>query len=192
VSKYAPRGAPDRIRLEQLARAGATLREIAIELDRSIATVRYWLTRWDIARPDARRSRLDPATAPREVTRLCPRHGTATFRLDKRGTYRCVRCAQEGVAERRRRVKRILVQEAGGRCAECGYGACVAALQFHHVDRASKSFALSHEGLTRSLARAREEAQKCVLLCANCHAEVEVGVRSLEAPPGGFEPPRTD
>lgn len=33
--------------------------------------------------------------------------------------------------------------------------------------------------MTRSIERAREEAAKCVLLCANCHAEVEAGVRSL-------------
>ena len=101
-------------------------------------------------------------------------------------------CAQQRVAERRRRVKQILVEEAGGCCAECGYDRCCAALQFHHVDPSRKSFALSREGVTRSLDRAREEARKCVLLCANCHAEVEGGVRVLEAPRGGFEPPRTD
>jgi hypothetical protein len=46
------------------------------------------------------------------------------------------------VAERRRRVKRVLVEEAGGCCAACGYDACVAALQFHHLDPPTKSFAL--------------------------------------------------
>jgi hypothetical protein len=178
--------------LEKLARDGAPLREIAVALDRSIATIRYWLRRWEIPRRDARRSRVDPATAPREVPRACSRHGLTVFRLDKRGTYRCVQCSQERVAERRRRVKRILVEEAGGRCVECGYGECRAALQFHHLDPRTKRFALSHEGVTRGIDRAREEARKCVLLCANCHAEVEAGVRVLEAPPGGFEPPRTD
>jgi hypothetical protein len=192
VSKYAPRGAPDRARLEQLAGEGATLREIALAVDRSIATVRYWLTRWKIARRDARRARVDPATAPREMMRTCPHHGRVLFRLDARGTYRCPLCSQERVADRRRRVKLVLVEEAGGRCIECGYGVCPGALHFHHVEPRTKSFALSHEGVTRSLERAREEARKCVLLCANCHAEVEAGVRVLEAPPGGFEPPRTD
>jgi transposase len=192
VSKYAPRGAPDRAKLQELAERGASLREIALALDRSIATVRYWLRRWEIARRDARRSRVDPATAPREVMRTCKRHARTVFRLDARGTYRCVLCSQERVAERRRRVKRILVEEAGGGCAECGYGVCCAALQFHHLDPRTKSFSLAHEGVTRSLDRAREEARKCILLCANCHAEVEAGVRVLEAPRGGFEPPRTD
>jgi hypothetical protein len=117
VSKYAPRGAPDRARLEQLASEGAPLREIALSLDRSVATVRYWLRRWGITRRDSRLTRADPATAPREVMRVCRRHTRAVFRLDRRGTYRCVLCAQERVAERRRRIKRILVEEAGGRCA---------------------------------------------------------------------------
>jgi hypothetical protein len=49
------------------------------------------------------------------------------------------------------------------------------ALEFHHVELAEKRFSLSHRGVARSLARARDEASKCVLLCSNCHAEVEAG-----------------
>lgn len=192
VSKHAPRGAPNRTKLEELACQGATLREIAVALDRSVATVRYWLRRWEIARADARRTRVDPATAPREVMRVCSRHGRAVYRLDIRGTYRCVLCAQERVAARRREIKRTLVEEAGGCCAACGYDRFQAALQFHHLDPAEKSFGISSRGFSHGIDRAREEARKCVLLCGNCHAEVEAGVRVLEAPRGGFEPPRTD
>ena len=192
VSKNAARGAPNRTRLEALAREGATLREIALALDRSVATVRYWLQRWGISRADARRTRVDPATAPREVMRLCASHGRTVFRLDRRGTYRCVLCAQERVAERRRQIKRILVEEAGGSCAACGYDRSQAALHFHHLNPAGKEFGLSSRGLSHGIDRARQEARKCVLLCGNCHAEVEAGIRVLEAPRGGFEPPRTD
>jgi hypothetical protein len=35
----------------------------------------------------------------------------------------------------------------------------------------------------RALAAFREEAKKCVLLCANCHGEVEVGL--IASPPAG-------
>ena len=192
MSKYAPRGAPDRSQLQELARSDATLREIGLALDRSIATVRYWLRRWNIPRADARRLAFDPVTAPREVVRACRSHGRTVFRIDKRGTYRCVVCVQDRVAARRRQVKRMLVDEAGGRCHACGYDRLSAALHFHHVDPATKEFGLSARGLSRGLERARREAAKCVLLCANCHAEVEAGVRVLQAPRGGFEPPRTD
>jgi transposase len=188
AKKYARRGAPDRQQLEQLVAEGATLKEIATALERSTATVRHWLQRWGIERVDQRHNQLPP-DAPRDVEMSCPRHGLTRFRLDKRRSYRCLRCRQERVAERRRMVKRILVAEAGGCCNRCGYDRCIAALQFHHVDPSTKSFTVSNNGVTRSLERAREEARKCVLLCANCHAEVEAG---LEAPRGGFEPPRTD
>jgi hypothetical protein len=52
---------------------------------------------------------------------------------------------------------------------------------FHHVDPGEKAFAFSRHGVTRSLAAARAEAAKCVLLCSNCHAEVEAGTAKLPA-----------
>jgi 5-methylcytosine-specific restriction endonuclease McrA len=73
-------------------------------------------------------------------------------------------------------VKRILVDEAGGRCVLCGYDRYLGALEFHHVNPSEKSFQLGMGGLTRSIASMRAEAAKCVLLCSNCHAEVEGGV----------------
>jgi transposase len=201
AQRFARRGPPSRAQLEQLAAAGATLREMAEAADRSIATVRHWLRAWEIERarvPSPRRP-ADPSTAPRTAVLECAKHGTTAFRLDSRGSYRCCLCRQEAVASRRRRIKQILVEEAGGACAICGYDRSLAALQFHHVDPSTKRFALSQEGVTRSLDRARAEAAKCVLLCANCHTEVEAGhVRCPAAdgdprtPRGGFEPPRTD
>jgi hypothetical protein len=184
VNKYAPRGAPNRDELTRLAADGLTLRQMAGALDRSVATVRYWLERWQIGRADLRRRRAyDPATAPRESLRRCSRHGLTMFVLEGRGSYRCKLCRQEKVSDWRRKVKATLVEEAGGRCALCGYDRCQAALQFHHRDPAEKAFAISHQGLTRSLARVREEVRKCILVCANCHAELEGGYRDLEGAP---------
>jgi 5-methylcytosine-specific restriction endonuclease McrA len=83
------------------------------------------------------------------------------------------------VAVRRRKVKELLVHEAGGQCMLCGYDSYLGALQFHHLDPSEKQFHLGLRGITRSLERMRAEAAKCVLLCSNCHAEVEGGVRSI-------------
>ena len=80
---------------------------------------------------------------------------------------------------RRRRVKEILVAEAGGRCCLCGYDRYVGALQFHHIDPDSKGFGLAERGFARAIAKSRVEVAKCALLCANCHAEVEAGIRDL-------------
>jgi 5-methylcytosine-specific restriction endonuclease McrA len=116
---------------------------------------------------------------PRELIRECARHGWTDWIRTESGRYRCRRCRMEAVNARRRRVKEILVTEAGGACVLCGYSRYAGALQFHHVDPAEKSFALSSRGLARSLAKARAEMRKCVLLCANCHAEVEAGLATI-------------
>jgi hypothetical protein len=83
------------------------------------------------------------------------------------------------VQRHRRELKRVLVEDAGGECVLCGYDRALSGLHFHHVDRAQKEFALSRQGITRSLESARAEARKCVLLCSNCHAEVEAGAVRL-------------
>ena len=91
-----------------------------------------------------------------------------------------MRCRSERVAEHRRRLKRMLVAQAGGCCVVCGYDGHPAAFDFHHLDPSQKSFELSLRGVTRSARVLRAEARKCVLLCARCHAEVEAGVTSLD------------
>ena len=68
---------------------------------------------------------------------------------------------------RRIRIKSELIAERGGRCEACGYGRSVSALEFHHRVAATKEFSLG--GFLGSIDRARREAGKCVLLCANCH-----------------------
>src|SRR2546429_1544516 len=90
--------------------------------------------------------------------------------------YRRKRCRSEAVTRRRRKVKETLVAEAGGRCCVCGYDRCIGALEFHHLDPAAKTLGVSYGGLAHALATLRAETSKCVLLCANCHAEVENGV----------------
>src|SRR4051794_7841326 len=115
------------------------------------------------------------------LERVCATHGASVFARDANGTFRCTRCSSDAVSRRRRKLKEILVAEAGGRCVLCGYDGCARALAFHHVDPLTKRFGLAEGGLARSLARLREEGAECVLLCANCPAEVEAG---LATPPG--------
>jgi hypothetical protein len=52
-------------------------------------------------------------------------------------------------------------------CAKCGYNAHPAALDFNHLDPASKSFHIS--GGTYSREKLITEMEKCEVLCSNCH-----------------------
>ena len=182
--KYAAKGGIERETLEALIEQGASIGAIATELHRSSATVRHWLTRYGLqthATTRRRSARVAREAGEDVLEGSCEHHGTTRFWLDGRGRYRCLACRQEYVTRRRRKVKLILITEAGGRCALCGYDRYVGALQFHHRRREEKSFGLSDAGLARSLEAARAEARKCVLLCSNCHAEVEGGIASAPA-----------
>lgn len=176
--RHVAKGALRRDELATMVEAGLSTTQIAQELNRSKTTVRHWLKEYGLRTRRAERRVASKDHQPTLVL-ACSRHGTTLFRRRSKGGYRCARCRSEAVVRRRRKVKRLLVDDAGGRCCLCGYDRCIAALEFHHVVPAEKSFSLSHRGVARSLERARAEAAKCVLLCANCHAEVEAGLITL-------------
>ena len=156
---------------------GASYEDLAREAGVSRATIRAWVRDADL-RALRRHSPADARLA--RTLRACAKHGRTEFvQRSDGGGWRCVACRSEAVADRRRRVKDILIEEAGGACVLCGYDRCPGVLQFHHADPSTKRFAIAARGVARSLARARAEAAKCVLLCANCHAEVERGFADL-------------
>lgn len=86
---------------------------------------------------------------------------------------------KRAVTLRRRRLKELLVEYRGGKCIICGYNKCVWALDLHHIDDSTKEFGLSVRGLTRSWEKLKQEADKCVLVCANCHREIHASVTQL-------------
>ena len=169
--------------LEPLIEAGLTIEAIARRLGVSDSTAKKWLKRHGLKTHHAKRR--ETLTEMRdggkhEIELTCRKHGmTRHISVASERRLRCSKCRGEAVARRRRKVKELLVAEAGGACVLCGYSRHPAALQFHHVDPATKSFGLGVRGITRSIERLRIEAAKCVLLCANCHAELEVGAVAL-------------
>jgi len=178
----------DRDELEPLVVEGLTIEGIARRLGVSDSTAKKWLKRHGLrTRGAQRRKTLSEMReqGDRETQVICRKHGlTRHLSIASERRLRCSKCSAEAVARRRRKVKEMLVAEAGGACALCGYGRHLAALQFHHVDPSTKSFGLGVRGITRSLEKLRQEAAKCVLLCANCHAELEVGAVSLPVKSG--------
>lgn len=75
------------------------------------------------------------------------------------------------IVEYRRKLKVRMIAYKGGSCQICGYDKHPAALEFHHRNPADKKFKLSGNSLKFEAVRA--ELDKCDLLCANCHREVE-------------------
>ncbi len=183
--KHAAKGRLEQAQLEGLVEQGCTIAEIAEAVGRAKATVRHWLSVYGLKTKNGRGARSRMARkAARAAGKLtieldCHIHGLTEFILEGRGSYRCRRCRAERVSARRRRMKQILVAEAGGRCVICGYNRDPRALHFHHLDPQEKRFDVSRYGVTYSIEAARIEARKCVLLCGNCHSEVEGGITDL-------------
>lgn len=176
------------------------LRDPSSTLGRPIVTGRLFTQFHNFVRPTGehvfvrehrplvqRRGRPPSANRTRPVElRMCRKHGETEFAHYSSGAdgyrWKCKRCVGEAVTRRHQKLRRTLIEEAGGACVICGYARCVISLHFHHVDPATKSFSMT-VAVSKSLASFRTEAQKCVLLCANCHGEVEAGL--VPSPPAG-------
>ena len=76
----------------------------------------------------------------------------------------------QAVTIKRRAIKKMLIDYKGGKCEKCGYDKCMRALEFHHLNPNEKDFGLS-KNLSKSISALKAEADKCILLCSNCHAE---------------------
>ena len=63
----------------------------------------------------------------------------------------------------------MMVEYKGGSCIKCGYNKCIGALEFHHMDPSNKDFTLSHIKSGKFDDRVKNELDKCILVCANCH-----------------------
>ena len=71
-----------------------------------------------------------------------------------------------------RQRKRELVEYKGGRCERCDEEYHPNVFDFHHYDYSLKKFGVSQGNMQTSWANLIAEADKCHLLCANCHREV--------------------
>jgi hypothetical protein len=104
----------------------------------------------------------------------------STKRIELR-TYRDrAEYLKKAVTKRRRVLKLRAIETMGGACMICAYDKHPGVLDFHHVDPALKMFAISGGGFSRSWASIEIELKKCILVCANCHREIELGLHTKE------------
>jgi hypothetical protein len=98
-------------------------------------------------------------------------------RLAKGQNKRTV-CGSCSVSKRRWKNKIRLVKKLGGKCVKCGYDKHPAALHFHHTDPNTKSYEINSNKLL--LKDIDKEADKCILLCGNCHSIEHTNKELLE------------
>ena len=65
-----------------------------------------------------------------------------------------------------------LFEYMGGKCKHCGVDEhCPAIYDLHHVDPSTKDHSIA-KIMRRRWEVIKEEADKCILLCSNCHRKV--------------------
>ena len=83
----------------------------------------------------------------------------------------CKKCTSEKMRLSKLETKKYCVKYKGEKCQKCGYNKNYAALEFHHTDPAKKDFLISDVRVAKTKDKLHLELDKCLLLCANCHAE---------------------
>ncbi len=137
-----------------------TIREISNKLNRSIKAIKHKAARESLSR------KKRPHNKPKDKDHR-RKYDRDYYNKHKRKIYSK---KQEKILQFRKELKMML----GGKCNNCGYNKCLAALEFHH-NRGNKEAVVSKFIKNSSKQKALKESEKCILLCANCHRELHHG-----------------
>jgi hypothetical protein len=83
----------------------------------------------------------------------------------------CGKCGKRKWREQEKLERIRLRIRFGGKCAECGYNKCFAALHFHHLDATEKYKWTSKGKGGASLREIKKYPERFKLLCSCCHIE---------------------
>lgn len=124
--------------------------------------------------PFGQRFKPSSAESPNRICEICQK--PYFYKSGKGHTLKhCITCISR---ERRHQAKQKAIKFLGGKCEICGYHRCTRAMHFHHLDPSLKEFTISNY-CNASWDKIEKELKKCILLCGNCHTEVEDGITEL-------------
>ena len=127
----------------------------------------------------AGRQRIKQGLSVRDKT--CPKCGNNFTIIDsgynRKYCYNCVPKTAVSGAEVRQRIKQWSLDYKGRACQKCGYNRCLDALEFHHLNPLEKDFSISDRNVNSDWEAIKEELDKCILVCANCHREIHAEER---------------
>ena len=112
---------------------------------------------------------FDKSQSPEKQAIVC-KFCNKTYFYKKSAGATLTACNSCTTSLRKFKQKKKLVDIKGGQCSLCGYNKSITVLEFHHVD-SDKEFALSGN-YCRAFSSLLKEAEKCQLVCANCHREI--------------------
>lgn len=167
----------DKDKLSEYVEQGLSIRKIAEEFNCSYSNIRHWLGKHEL-KTTYERSFIPIEDREASKMKFCTLHNKEMlFVLRSNGRYVCKECHSKSASQRRSDKKNKFKAAYGGCCSDCGYEENWNALEFHHIDPAVKLIELSR--IWTSTEKAKAEAEKCKLLCRNCHSIEEYGYEPL-------------
>jgi len=100
------------------------------------------------------------------------------FKKNGRLTSHCKNCIAIKTLKNMQKVKQKCIEYKGGKCCICGYNRYQGALDFHHKDPQTKDLNLSYN--KHSFNKVKNELDKCILVCSNCHREIHGNKLNIE------------
>ena len=158
-----------------------SVNQIAKVVGKSANSITYWLKKFGLKTKHKSFKQIGVVDYGGE--RCCPKCKKVkpiTEFYKRRGkegaSVYCKACTNEQAVIRQRRLKQECIDYKGGSCQQCGYDKYNGALEFHHINPNEKDFnvgSLKSYSFTEKL---KQELDKCILLCSNCHREVHGGL----------------
>lgn len=161
---------------------GLSLRQIALDLNVSYNTIRYWAKKYGLKKKVQKQCIICLADLTGNQTKYCSNNCKAKAHYNK---HKSNPNSYHSQTLRGLKRKMLFIKELGAACEICGYNKNLAALEFHHKDPSTKLLALDMRSLSNNaLTTLRKELIKCRLLCSNCHKELhfpELFMSNVEA-----------
>jgi len=168
---------------------GISLRQISIETGKSLTTIRYWVKKYDLKSKHLpfflleKKEFGDYRKCPK-CNKDCPIDNFYQRGGRPNASTYCKECTSIQTLNRMQKLKTQMVEYKGGCCVICGYKKYMGALEFHHINPNEKDFNLSHMKKYAFDDKIKNELDKCILVCSNCHREIHGKI----VVPSGFEP----
>lgn len=175
--------------LQNFINNGLSLNKISKELNKSLTTIRYWVKKYGLtSQHKTFKQQIKKEIGDYRYCPKCKENCNINEFYKKRGvpnssTY-CKKCTTIQTLNRIQSLKRQMVEYKGGCCSICGYDRYMGSLEFHHLNPKEKDFNLSHMKKYTFDDKIKNELNKCILVCTNCHREIHA---KIVVPPG-FEP----
>lgn len=167
--------------LQELVDKNMSTRTISKTLNVSQTTVRYWLMKYSI-----KTNYISKFNDESKSCRKCNviKHKSEYYFKDKhKNTYQseCKTCFNSRITAQYQQLKSLCVAYMGGKCKLCGYDKYQGALEFHHIDPCKKDFSISMANSRVFNDKIKQELEKCILVCSNCHREIHAGITSCSS-----------